>query len=276
MRLFAAALNRVQNIDLPLLVLELRRTQRGTRPFWRLFFYTLIVSGVALGAMGLIPITSRAIGHWGIMGLPGLDQSFIGKGMFIAIVITQLTLISLGMPALTARAISSEKENRTLEILSLTLMSSWSIVNQKLLSALAQVGMLVLASLPILAIVFMFGGVSPLEVVLTYALLMISAAFYGALGLLCSSLCESSRTAVLVAYLVIFFGPHQYFNPAPFVVFLLFTKSLMPVIGMIGPFRLMSIWGSLCTSAACIAISGAFIMLLTYASARKLESMRRS
>ena len=62
-------------------------------------------------------------------------------------------------PAFTSGAISLEREKQTLDMLAATPISSLAIVVGKLFSALAYVFLLIAASIPLTAIVFVFGGV---------------------------------------------------------------------------------------------------------------------
>jgi len=53
------------------------------------------------------------------------------------------------------------------------------------------------------SIVFLIGGVSPNEVAVAYAMLLLEAAMFGALGLLCSCQFRLTRTSTFVAYLTV-------------------------------------------------------------------------
>ena len=73
----------------------------------------------------------------------------------------QTLLVVFLAPAFTAGAISLEREKQTLDLLATTPISSLAIVLGKLASALTFVFLLILSSIPLTALVFMFGGVSP-------------------------------------------------------------------------------------------------------------------
>ena len=90
-------------------------------------------------------------------------------------------------PAFTSGAISLEREKQTLDMLAATPISSLAIVIGKLLSALAYVFLLIAASIPLTAIVFVFGGVGPDDVLRAYAVLIVSALGLGSLGLFISA-----------------------------------------------------------------------------------------
>src|SRR5439155_20537601 len=79
---------------------------------------------------------------------------------FVFIAIQSLTLAWL-TPAYTARAIAAEKERQTLDALLATDLRNREIVLSPYVSRLANIIMLILAGLPILAILQFMGGVDP-------------------------------------------------------------------------------------------------------------------
>ena len=74
-------------------------------------------------------------------------------------------------PAMTAGAISLEREKQTLELLVTTPLGTLALVLGKLFSALTYVFLLILASIPLASIVFTFGGVGPEDLVRGYVFL---------------------------------------------------------------------------------------------------------
>ncbi|NLM13312.1 MAG: hypothetical protein GX209_06165 [Epulopiscium sp.] len=72
----------------------------------------------------------------------------------------QLGLIILLVPALTSGTISGERERQTLDLLLVTKLSPFSIIIGKLMASISQIILLILASIPIFSIIFVFGGVS--------------------------------------------------------------------------------------------------------------------
>ena len=101
-------------------------------------------------------------------------------------------------PAATAGAISLEREKQTLDMLVATPISSVAIVVGKLLSALVYVLLLIAASIPLTAVVFVFGGVAPDDVLRGYVVLIVTALGLGAFGLFCSSLVKRTQAATAI------------------------------------------------------------------------------
>ena len=140
----------------------------------------------------------------------GFSSSFsasseIGRQMFMAIIFL-LTLVTLILaPASTAGAISMEREKQTMDLLAVTPISSLAIVLGKLLSALSWILLLLFASIPVVALVFTFGGVSPDDVVRAYAVLLATAFAFGALGLFVSALVRRTQAATVINLVVVIF-----------------------------------------------------------------------
>ena len=106
-------------------------------------------------------------------------------------------------PAFTAGAISLEREKQTLDLLVTTPISSLAIVVGKLLSALVYVFLLIIASIPLTALVFLFGGVGPEDLVRGYAVLLVTALGLGSVGLFCSTLVRRTQAATIITYFTV-------------------------------------------------------------------------
>jgi ABC-type transport system involved in multi-copper enzyme maturation permease subunit len=127
----------------------------------------------------------------------------IGRGIFAAMLMLETLLVALLAPAVTAGAISSEREKQTLGLLAATPISSLAIVVGKLFSALTYVFLLIAASIPLTALVFVFGGVGPDDVLRGYAVLLVTAIGFGAVGLACSAILRRTQAAIIVAYTIV-------------------------------------------------------------------------
>lgn len=174
-------------------VKELRGRMRGKRAFVILTVHLLLVAGFAWMIESLAERT-----YSGGFGSSFSASSEIGRQLFMAIVFL-LTLITLILaPASTAGAISLEREKQTLDLLTTTPISSLAIVLGKLLSALSWILLLLLASIPVVALVFTFGGVAPDDVVRSYAILLATAFAYGAIGLFVSALVRRTQAATVI------------------------------------------------------------------------------
>ena len=132
--------------------------------------------------------------HTGTMEYEGLINmysmmSYIEFGMFMLVI-----------PSSTSGSISGEKERKTLDILLSSKMNTYSIVIGKLMASLNMVMLLAVSSLPVLSIVFLFGGITALDLVVMLVTLMVSGVFVGSIGILFSAVCKKTTTATVLSY----------------------------------------------------------------------------
>jgi ABC-type transport system involved in multi-copper enzyme maturation permease subunit len=123
--------------------------------------------------------------------------------IFELFVSVQFVVIVLLTPIYTASAVADEKERRTLEFLLATDLRNREIVLGKLLSRLLNLGILILAGLPVLALLQFLGGVDPDLVLASYAATLATVTSLACLGTLFSVLMRKGRDAILLTYLCI-------------------------------------------------------------------------
>ena len=93
-------------------------------------------------------------------------SSFLSLYIFVATV--EFTLLLFLVPAITAGTISGERERQTLDLMLTTSMSPTDIVLGKLLASLSTVLLLIVSSFPIIALVFIYGGVMVKDIALLW------------------------------------------------------------------------------------------------------------
>ena len=185
----------------PIAVKELRSRMRGRRAFVVLTVYLLLMSFFIFFVYLAYAAASR--NSFG----PSSRQA--GKAVFAAVLAVEVFLVLFVGPAFTSGAISGEKERQTYDLLRTTLLPARTLVSGKLLSALSYVFLLILVSVPLQSIAFLLGGVSPVELVLSQLLVVVSAVTFSMVGLFFSSLMRSTLTATiatLVAAMLLTFG----------------------------------------------------------------------
>jgi ABC-2 type transport system permease protein len=198
----------------PVLVKELRGRMRG----WR----ALIVMTVYLTVMAGITFLIYLVARDSVSGIYGGSQSArVGQTLFFGMVIFQMILVSLLTPAFTSGAITQEKEQKTYELLVTTLLRSRSIVLGKLGSALAYVGLLIIAAAPFESLAFMFGGVSPEEIILSQVVVLVSAVFFASAGVFWSATLKSSVASNVLTYGTMLFQ----MIGIPFIYFMLTSMA---------------------------------------------------
>lgn len=117
--------------------------------------------------------------------------------------ITLTTLIALIVPALTAAAITMERERKTIDLLLATPLKARDLMVGKLVASFAFLGLLLALSMPASAVCVLLGGATIAEVLGTYVILAFDGLLLAALALACSSLNRQSGRAVFWAYLLV-------------------------------------------------------------------------
>lgn len=179
----------------PVIVKELRGRMRGWRALVVLVFYLLILSLITWLTYAALSGLSNNYGGYG-----GPQSSQVGKYIFGTLVLFQTIMVSLLTPAFTAASITSEREQKTYDLLMTTLLPARSVIFGKLGSALAFVALLILAIAPLESLAFMFGGVSPEEIILSQVVMLMSALLYASIGIFWSSALRSSVASNVLTY----------------------------------------------------------------------------
>jgi ABC-type transport system involved in multi-copper enzyme maturation permease subunit len=183
---------------------ELRGRVRGRRAFVVLTFYLLFL-GLFAWAWELVAERAYVQNATLQGGSAAFASSLVGQEVFGALILVETLLVVFLAPAFTSGAISLEREKQTLDMLTATPISSLAIVVGKLVSALAYVFLLIAASIPLTAIVFVFGGVGPDDVLRAYAVLVVSAIGLGSLGLFISATMQRTQGATVVTFFMVLF-----------------------------------------------------------------------
>ena len=175
----------------PLLAKELRIRMRTGRTFALVSLYLLGLGGISMIFFASQFYTVR-------MGYGSLYD--IGLQMFVFLAILQFVLVFFAVPALTANSVSGERERQTFDLLACTQLSPIGIVFGKLTAALSAVILLIIASLPLYGFVFLMGGVSPRDLFILMAILLITAVIAGCWSLMFSSIFKRTVSAVVASY----------------------------------------------------------------------------
>ena len=89
----------------------------------------------------------------------------VGRTIFQFYSYIQFWLMCILAPIVVAQGIVEEKEDRTLDMLAITLLSPGQIVRGKLMSRVLVLLVIIASGTPVMALVMSFGGVDPLEIV---------------------------------------------------------------------------------------------------------------
>ncbi len=179
----------------PIIVKELRSRMRGGRTYVILSIFLLGLAAVCYAIIRVFEGQARA----GNM----IISAHVGKGLFAALAIAETLLITFLTPAVTAGAISSEREQLTYDLLVATPLRPGRILSGKLIATLSYVLLLIFTAVPLGSLVLVFGGVAPRDLLQALALLVVTALTFGMIGLLCSALVRRTITATILAYGVV-------------------------------------------------------------------------
>ena len=175
----------------PVMVKELRGRMRGLRGFAIITVFLILMSFFTI-LLYLLRVPQGGV----------VVTGELGRLLFIGILFIELMLIIFIVPALTAGAITSERERKTYDLLQTTLITKATFVVGKMQSALGYIMLLLLSAIPLQSIAFLFGGVSESEMILALLVLTVSAVALGAFGMFFSSVTERTLAATVRAYTV--------------------------------------------------------------------------
>lgn len=176
-----------------LLTKELRLRLRRERFVWLIIIYLLVMGILGFGFLQRANVFSG--------GYQGYLLSQIGAQLYALLSFVQLFLIIFIAPAFTATAINGEKERQTFDLLLCSKLSAFSLLAGKLIAGLVNVLLLIAASIPLFSLVFFFGGVSPLQVLITLVIFITTAIVASTFSLFCSTLVHRPTASTAAAYI---------------------------------------------------------------------------
>jgi ABC-2 type transport system permease protein len=180
----------------PIVAKEYRSRMRTWRSPLALMIYILLLGGLGWAIFAaLVDSSSSPYG--------GPSPNY-GQVLFQYLVLFQMLLLAFITPALTAGAISSERERQTIDLLFVTLIPPFSIIWGKLLASISFVLLLLLLSVPIFSLVFLFGGIEIDQVAAAFVVMAVTALTLGTLGIAFSTWLRRTLPATVAAYAAAF------------------------------------------------------------------------
>ncbi|GAC1482875.1 MAG: hypothetical protein PVSMB9_08670 [Candidatus Dormibacteria bacterium] len=177
----------------PIVAKEYRSRMRTWRSPLAMTVYIVLIGGLGWAIFAAMASSARNSYNGG-------QAANYGQGLFIYLLIFQMVLLTFITPALTAGAISSERERQTLDLLFVTRIPPFSILWGKLLASMSFVLLLLLLSVPIFSLVFLFGGIELDQVLEAFLVTAVAALTLGIIGLACSTAFRSTLPATVAAY----------------------------------------------------------------------------
>ena len=129
--------------------------------------------------------------------------------IFRIVVFVPAVLLVFVAPSFISGAISDERQRGTLEILLTTKMTAKSIVAGKFLSLFSSIMLILVSQLPIMAILFLYGGITVIYIIKLAINFFIFVVLLISTGIFCSTIARKTSVATALLYLavlVLFFG----------------------------------------------------------------------
>ena len=182
----------------PIVKKDIKVQSRSMRICWGVFAYELILALVFFLAMAIIQQESA-------YSTNNIYSRLVW--LYPVLAVTQLIILGVVVPVRTASAISGEKERQTFDIMMTTSMTPFSVIMGKVMTAIVQSMFFVVASMPVMALSFVIGGMSWSYLLWFLAIALLVSLFSASIGIWCSSLCKKSISAVIMSYglYVVFF-----------------------------------------------------------------------
>lgn len=186
----------------PLVRLEVMRRFRSPLAAWGIPIMVLL-PGLAVALVywsaTATPSTFDQFGMPANAGFSVTDLKGIGVGMFAAVVSTMLAALLLIVPSMVGGSIAGERQNQTLQPLQLTEMSPTQIVLGKMTSSVAYLLVLLGCAAPVMAIPFLLGGLTAVQVLGAYLILFLITVQYAAISLAVSSAMRRPGPAIMLS-----------------------------------------------------------------------------
>lgn len=178
----------------PVLGRELTQRMRGRSSWIILLLYLALLALIlrmVYGAIGDGTVPGRA---------DVLGAASAGRAIFHWMLFFILALVCFIVPGVTAGAIAGERERQTLVSLQVTMLRPSAIVSGKLWASLAYMLLLIVATLPLLGVTLVVGGVSLTEVIAGLAMVLLTAVALASVAIAASAVFRRTQAATVVSY----------------------------------------------------------------------------
>ncbi|TYQ18362.1 UNVERIFIED_CONTAM: ABC-type transport system involved in multi-copper enzyme maturation permease subunit [Acetivibrio alkalicellulosi] len=180
----------------PVIEKELKTKMRG----WKAPALISIYLGFLLTVIVLYFLFNNQMSYYG----QGVFNPRVALNAYNTLAFFQLLLILFITPVLTGGSISSERERQTLDLLLCTDFSTFKIITGKIIVSIAHVMLLITASLPILGLVFLYGGIDLFDILLLFFFYIVVAIMVASFGTFYSTVFKKTIISIVATYLTIF------------------------------------------------------------------------
>lgn len=131
------------------------------------------------------------------------------------LIVFQFALLFLVVPAITATSISSERERQTLDLMLVTKTHARKIIFGKIMVSMAYTMLLLISSMPVVGMVFFFGGIGFGDILKLLLFYILTSFFVASSGVFFSTLFRKNIVSIIMTY--IFLGTMTF---GPFILLL--------------------------------------------------------
>jgi hypothetical protein len=191
----------------PVLRRELVERMRGRGAFLLLTLYLAVLSVILYIAYqaGKSSGNERFDEFGGGLGIDPTQIASVGRGIFEWLLFFMLVLVLFMVPGQVSGAIAGERERQTLVPLQITLLRPRSILLGKVGASLAFLMLLMVATLPLLAVSYLIGGVTIGDVLSGIALVVFVGLVLGCICAAISAFVRRVQIATVLCYGVVLF-----------------------------------------------------------------------
>jgi ABC-type transport system involved in multi-copper enzyme maturation permease subunit len=162
---------------------------------------TICIYLVVLAGILYLVYQARQSSNFNGFGESGATEiATTGRAIFEWLVFFMLLLVLFLVPGFTSGAIAGERERQTLVPLQVTLLRPRSILFGKIGASLAFLSLLIVATIPLLSVSYLIGGVTITQVVKAAALVLATGVVLACLTAACSTFLKRVQAATVMAY----------------------------------------------------------------------------
>ena len=189
-------MSRAASLVNPVLARELTERMRGPR--------AMVMLSAYLGVLGLVLVlvyrSASSVGNSRFGGSPVTELATVGQELFEWTLFFAILLVLFLVPGFTAGSVAGERERQTLVPMQVSLLRPVSIVLGKIGASAIFTLLLVLATLPLLTVTYLIGGVTLPDIARGLGMVMFTALTIAAVSVACSTFMKRVQTATVVSY----------------------------------------------------------------------------
>ena len=179
----------------PVLEREVRERMRGTRSVVVLTVYLVLL--IAIFFLVYSALTGSSSGS---STVAPTEVARLGRSIFEYVLFFMLLLVVFLVPGFTSAAIAAERERQTLIPMQITLLRPHSIATGKVAASVAYLLLLMVATMPLLAVAYLIGGVGFDDALRGLAAVLFTGVVLAAVTVACSAVARRVQTATVLAY----------------------------------------------------------------------------